>query len=234
MIHIKLHDRERARSGDPMGRDWWGYDPHVPLDALFARNRGTWHLGARADGERYAMFSYTGDHKIKLVAEIETIEQMGERRAIVGRVLPTGHPLSRRWLGAPAPDSSRNPVTYFEDPKWDDSDVEQWYAMGSPSHNDVVAAEVESHVERQIVQLPKQLEDLVSLARTDIPPRDAVAVNRAIIARLPADIPSHNRLGRAYQALGLVDQARRAFEAVRELDPANTIAAKRLRELAAR
>jgi hypothetical protein len=234
MLHIKLHDRERASSDDPMRRDWWGYDPTVPIDALFARNRGTWRLGPRADGEQYAVFSYTGDHRIKFVAEIETIETMGDRRrrAIVGHVLQPDHPLSRRWVGAPAPDSSRNPITYFEDPKWDDSAADQWHASGSPSHIDVVAAQVEAHVKGQIAHLPTRLEDLLSLARTDMPPMDAVAVNRAIIAHVPNDTPAHNRLGRSYQALGLIDHARGAFETVLGLDPGNIIATKRLRELA--
>lgn len=233
MLHIKLHDRERASSDDPMRRDWWGYDPNVPIDALFARNRGTWRLGARADGEQYVVFSYTGDHKIKFAAEIETIETMGDRgrRAIVGQPLQPDHPVSRRWVGAPAPDSSRNPITYFEDPRWDDSAVDQWHALGSPSHTEIVAAQVEAHVKDQIAQLPKRLEDLLSLARTDMPPTNAVAVNRAILAHVPNDIPAHNRLGRAFQALGLIDQARGAFETVIELDPGNVIARTRLREL---
>lgn len=75
MLHIKLSDRRPARPDDPMTRDWWGYDPTAPVDGLFARNRGRWHLGPRADREKYAAFSYTGDHKIKFIAEIEAIER---------------------------------------------------------------------------------------------------------------------------------------------------------------
>ena len=116
MLHIKLSDRRPARPDDPMTRDWWGYDPTAPLDGLFARNRGRWHLGPRADREKYAAFSYTGDHKIKFIAEIEAIERIDERRAIVGHVLDPDHPLSHRWVDAPAPDSFRNPVTYFSEP----------------------------------------------------------------------------------------------------------------------
>ena len=98
-----------------MRRDWWGYDPTVPVDGLFARNRGRWRLGPRANREEHAVFSYTGDHKIKFVAEIDTIENIGAdgRRAIVGHALDLQHPLSRRWVDAPAPDAFRNPVTYF-------------------------------------------------------------------------------------------------------------------------
>lgn len=115
MLHIKLHDREPAAPDDPMRRDWWGYDPTIPLDGLFARNRGRWRLGPRANREEYAAFSYTGDHEIKFIAEIDAIEIIGTdgRRAIVGRVLDPSHSLSERWVDAPAPDSFRNPVTYF-------------------------------------------------------------------------------------------------------------------------
>ena len=101
-----------------MTRDWWGYDPTAPLDGLFARNRGRWHLGPRADREKYAAFSYTGDHKIKFIAEIEGIETIGGdgRRAFVGHVLDPDQPPSKRWVNGPAPDSFRNPVTYFSEP----------------------------------------------------------------------------------------------------------------------
>jgi cytochrome c-type biogenesis protein CcmH/NrfG len=100
---------------------------------------------------------------------------------------------------------------------------------------DVVAArllaDVETYVEGQIANLPGRLEDLLELAGTETLLADAVAVNRAIIAHAPQDIPGHNRLGRAYQELGLIEHARAAFEAVLRLDPGNMIATKRLQEL---
>src|SRR4051794_2311406 len=82
LLHIKLADRRPARPDDPMGREWWGYDPTVPDKQLFEINRGRWVLGPRADRERYVAFSYTGDHKVKFVAEIDRIEQLGNRRVI--------------------------------------------------------------------------------------------------------------------------------------------------------
>jgi hypothetical protein len=116
MLHIKLHDRRRIDPADdyPMGRDWVGYDATLSDDDLFAGNRGRWVLGPRAKNEKYAVFSYIGDHAIKFVAEIDGIERSGDRSALVGRVLPPNHPIARRWVGAPAPDSFRNPVTYFK------------------------------------------------------------------------------------------------------------------------
>lgn len=116
MLHIKLHDRRSISPDDPMGRDWVGYDPSLSVEQVFDQNRGRWVLGARADREKYAMFSYTGDHTVKFIAEIEAFESIDNRRAIVGRVLDTDHPLSQRWLGAPAPDNFRNPATYFREP----------------------------------------------------------------------------------------------------------------------
>jgi alkylated DNA nucleotide flippase Atl1 len=113
--------------------------------------------------------------------------------------------------------------------------VEEWRAAGCPSGADVVAArllaDVETFVEGQIANLPGRLEDLLELAGTETLLADAVAVNRAIIAHAPQDIPGHNRLGRAYQELGLIEHARAAFEAVIRLDPGNVIATKRLQEL---
>jgi hypothetical protein len=74
MLQIKLAHRKRARRDDPMGRDWIGDDPTVPVEEIFARNRGVWKLGPRADLETHAMFAYTGDRKIKFVAEIDALE----------------------------------------------------------------------------------------------------------------------------------------------------------------
>ncbi|WP_205695651.1 hypothetical protein [Conexibacter sp. SYSU D00693] len=117
MLHVKLHDRRTIDAEtDPMGRTWVGYDPEESLDVLFDQNRGRWVLGKRADLERYAVFSYTGDHTVKFVAEIDGYETSEDKRVIVGRVLGSDHPVVRRWVGAPAPDSFRNPVTYFDDP----------------------------------------------------------------------------------------------------------------------
>lgn len=113
MLHIKLHDRRPVGAGDLMGRGWVGYDPSLPVEDLFNQNRGRWILGSRADGETYAAFSYTGDHTVKFIAEIERLEPSDNKRVIEGGVLDSDHPLSRRWVGAPSPDKHRNPVTYF-------------------------------------------------------------------------------------------------------------------------
>ena len=56
-----------------------------------------------------------GDHKVKLVAEIEGFEAFADKRAIIGRVLPSDHPVAARWRGQPSPDGFRSPTTYHPD-----------------------------------------------------------------------------------------------------------------------
>jgi hypothetical protein len=80
-------------------------------------------------------------------------------------------------------------------------------------------AEFEAYVERRIATLPRRLEDLLVLAGAETLPADAVAVNRAILARLPQDIPAQNSLGPAYQKLGLLAHARAAFKNGRPARP---------------
>jgi alkylated DNA nucleotide flippase Atl1 len=113
--------------------------------------------------------------------------------------------------------------------------IDQWRGAGCPSGVDAaeayVLAELDQYVEGEIVKLPARLEDLLAMADTQNLPADEVAVNRAIIAHAPKDIPAHNRLGRAYQNLRLIEQARAVFETVLRLDPGNAIARKRLGEI---
>ena len=119
MIHIKLGERRNVDPDvDVMNRKWVGYDEHVPKDELFEINGGRWVLGARAKGERYAAYSYTGDHKIKFVVEITGLRDLpGGYRRIEGRVLdPKSDPVARKLVESPAPDQNRNPVTYHPDP----------------------------------------------------------------------------------------------------------------------
>lgn len=115
MLQIKLADRKSPGPDDRMGRDWIGYDPAVPVDELFARNRGVWKLGPRADLETHAMFAYTGDGQIKFVAEINGFERFGDRRAIIGRVLDRDDPVWERWVGRPARGNYQNPIHYVAD-----------------------------------------------------------------------------------------------------------------------
>jgi len=102
-----------------MDREWVGWSESVSDQKIYENNRGVWRLGPRADRERYATFSFRG--KIQVAVEIDRIEEIptngpGNHRAIVGRVLEPGDPMFGSFVGQPAPDRHRNPVTYFADP----------------------------------------------------------------------------------------------------------------------
>lgn len=118
MIRIKLGDRLPVTwPDDELGRDWYGYDPTVPVDELWAHNRGRWPLGARADYERYVAFVYKGDHEVKFVAEVNGLELMRNgKRAFRGGVLGPDHPLAKRLVGSEMDDRFRNPVHYIGEP----------------------------------------------------------------------------------------------------------------------
>jgi len=61
--------------------------------------------------------------------------------------------------------------------------------------------------------------------------REAVEVNRAILALFPQDVHALNRLGRALAELGRYSEARSAFQRALEVDPSNSIARKNLDRL---
>jgi tetratricopeptide (TPR) repeat protein len=61
---------------------------------------------------------------------------------------------------------------------------------------------------------------------------DAVDANKQLIEEFPRDVDAHNRLGKAYMALGEYTLAREAYTRALELDPANIIADKNVRRLA--
>jgi tetratricopeptide (TPR) repeat protein len=80
--------------------------------------------------------------------------------------------------------------------------------------------------------LPADLEQLRALAAADGDPERSIAINTAILERMPDDVVALNRLGRAYEADGSNNEARSAFEKALEIDPSSTIAAGRLRRIA--
>ena len=62
--------------------------------------------------------------------------------------------------------------------------------------------------------------------------REAVEINREILATLPDDVDALNRLGRASMELKDYDAALSAYQRAKELDPYNSIAEKNLKKLA--
>jgi hypothetical protein len=87
----------------------------------YRSNRGRWVLGARADHERYALFSARNEGRklVRMAIEITAPpEDTGEgRRALQGRILRPGHPVYDMYVGHGAPvTNQRNPVAYIDSP----------------------------------------------------------------------------------------------------------------------
>jgi tetratricopeptide (TPR) repeat protein len=83
-------------------------------------------------------------------------------------------------------------------------------------------------------ELPADLAQLRELAAQTTQAEDAIAINTAILRDAPDDAVALNRLGRAYETLGSIEQAEQAFRQAVAVDPGNAIAAGRLRNLSRR
>ncbi|MEV7132134.1 DUF3883 domain-containing protein [Arthrobacter sp. NPDC093128] len=125
VINIRLSDRQTADSDDPLGRDWYGYDPDATPDQLWAHNRGDWYLDAqRISSERWAALNYQG--RVVLVAELDDpghellAGNTGRpKKALIGRVLAVGHSIHEALIGREveyAP-RSRTAILYGPDPE---------------------------------------------------------------------------------------------------------------------
>ena len=69
------------------------------------------------------------------------------------------------------------------------------------------------------------------LAEAATGPEEAIAVNTEMIRQAPDDVAALNRLGRAFEAIGRVDEAKQTFRNVLGRNPNNPIALRHLREL---
>lgn len=110
----------RIPEEDDLGRPWGGYSAEKSHDELYRHNRGCWVLGARADQEKYALFSSDdpSGRIVRFAIAIEDIESVGNRRALIGTVLHQGHSVYDKYVDKPSPVSkARNPVTYFDAPE---------------------------------------------------------------------------------------------------------------------
>ncbi len=117
VIHIKLSDRKTADTDDPLGRSWYGYDPEATPAQLWDNNRGDWRLSAdRIAAERWAALSHKG--QVVLVVELGNPAYKDvpgttlPKKALLGRVLPKGHPVREALMRTQIVYSSRNAIQY--------------------------------------------------------------------------------------------------------------------------
>jgi hypothetical protein len=103
---------------DPLDRDRTGYAETMSPGAIYDANHGTWHLGAQAHRERYALFQH--QREVKLAVEITSIDPSARdgRSIINGRTLTEGHPVHDNYVGKESPlPARRNPVGYYDAPE---------------------------------------------------------------------------------------------------------------------
>ncbi len=118
MLHIRLGElRQVDPVADDLGRSVVGYREGMSDEQVYEANRGCWRLGARAQDERYAIFSFNGI--VRQVVEISSVEPAPKRsmRSVVyGRVLGPGERIHDAYVNRPAPESrGRNPISYVPD-----------------------------------------------------------------------------------------------------------------------
>lgn len=130
MLHITVTAKKAVNpEQDGLRRPYVGYEPGMSQDEMYEANHGEWAIGARAEKERYVLFSF-GRTVIQAV-EIDNLERTtiysgdpnekrDDRYTINGTILAKGHPVFDKYVGKPSPVSvTRNPVRYFEDPEFD-------------------------------------------------------------------------------------------------------------------
>jgi tetratricopeptide (TPR) repeat protein len=115
------------------------------------------------------------------------------------------------------------------------NDAERAAARGRLAHHleaiERRKAERDRRIARQQLDLPRQIEELRRLSAGTVGDEEAIAINSAILEQDSRDVVALNRLGRACAAIGKTDEAVEAFLRVLEIDPSNSIAERRLREL---
>lgn len=107
----------RETPDDPLGRDRAGYKKGMSPLAIYDAARGTWHLGAKANRERYVLFAFQGH--VKLAVEISRVDPSPDGRSVItGNILEPGHPVYDRYVNQASPIApQRNPVGYFDAPE---------------------------------------------------------------------------------------------------------------------
>jgi tetratricopeptide (TPR) repeat protein len=103
----------------------------------------------------------------------------------------------------------------------------EWHLMAIERRR----AERQRRIDKQRSELPTDLAQLRNLAAHTTEAEDAIAVNASIISHDQSDLAALNRLGRAYETIGMIADATQTFRRVLALNPDNPIASRRLRDL---
>ena len=143
MLHIRLGElRQVDPMADDLGRSYVGFREGMSDAEMYEANRGCWRLGARAQDERYAIFSFDGI--VRQAVEISSVEpapRRSMRSVVYGRVLAKGERIYDTYVNGPAPESrGRNPIAYVPDEAPEAVDVElhvtpHGAGLGSPDTN---------------------------------------------------------------------------------------------------
>jgi hypothetical protein len=116
-IRLKLGNYETVRD-DPLGRPCTGYFPRMTEQEAWEAGRGVWKVSIdKLARQRFAVI--VGEGVVRAIAEVSGSAVHGDRLALEGSVLSSGHPVYDAWIGQPDPveTGSQNPVGYCELPQ---------------------------------------------------------------------------------------------------------------------
>ena len=135
MLHIRLGElRQVDPMADDLGRSFVGYREGMTDAQTYEANRGCWRLGARAQDERYAIFSFDGIVRQALeISSVEPAPKRSMRSVVYGRVLGKGDRIYDAYVNGPAPESrGHNPISYVPDEVAPETDA---FHFGDPAAN---------------------------------------------------------------------------------------------------
>jgi hypothetical protein len=117
VLIITLGARKRNDESDDkfLPRTHVGWEPGLSDEQVYEAGRGWWRMAEGAEGERLALI--VGGGVVRLAVGIDKWAPPEDgRRAFAGRILNSGDPVHRRFVGQPDPSgsTSRNPARYWK------------------------------------------------------------------------------------------------------------------------
>jgi hypothetical protein len=134
MLHIRLGEHRPVDPDvDDLGRSFVGFREGMSAAEMYQANHGCWRLGARAQDERYAIFSYDGIvHQAVEILSIERAPKRSVRSIVNGHILSQGDRIHDTYVGKPAPESrGRNPVSYVPDVTVSEVEADHYFHIGA-------------------------------------------------------------------------------------------------------